>query len=79
MNVVMNVVLPDSSILGSIRLRFPELKCKHGTLERLVSQVLRDQALTERVVAGAVIEAMQDAIVHVNGAASVIDTPLSPN
>jgi hypothetical protein len=63
----MNVVLPDSSILGSIRLRYPELKCKHGNLERLISQVLRDEGLTERVVAGAVIEAMQDTIQHVNG------------
>jgi hypothetical protein len=62
----MKVVLPDSSILGSIRLRYPELKCKHGTLERLISQVLRDEALTERVVAEAVIEAMQYTITHVN-------------
>ena len=63
----MNVVLPDSSILGSIRLRYPELRCKHGNLERLINQVLRDEALTERIVAGAVIEAMQDTILHVNG------------
>jgi hypothetical protein len=63
----MNVVLPDSSILGSIRLRFPRLECKHGNLERLINQVLRDAALTERVVAGAVIEAMQDTMLHVNG------------
>jgi hypothetical protein len=56
----MTIVTSEATIVRAIRLKYQSVSSLDEQLERIIGHVLRDKALTKKIVAGAVIQAVQE-------------------